>query len=374
MAGLIPATGGFVPQGEALQVACELVTASRNPAAPGYAEASQRLEQQMVDPGFMVHLCYVFARLTPQHLADDVRQLAGLVLKEGIRRAPLLSLDVQTQGFVRQELLVALVDPHSPAVRKTAGSVITSMCAVWGPAVAGGLRGWPELMPALYGMLDQALTQQQQQQQQHQHQPEAAAAAAAAVVVSAGGALSCVAKICEDLGALLELSVVTQLVPRLLRFFAFPDEGPRLSAVEALMHLGCWAEHDEVAARVLGPEPLNNYLAGLSSLTGDPSPRVRRAVCESLVELLQRAPGRLAPAAPSVVEFMLAASAGGGGGEGALEVAFAAMDFWIPCCESPLFAPGADFEHVLRGCLPTLVPLLMQRMVYSREEIDDFDD
>ena len=39
MAGLIPATGGFVPQGEALQVACELVTASRNPAAPGYAEA-----------------------------------------------------------------------------------------------------------------------------------------------------------------------------------------------------------------------------------------------------------------------------------------------------------------------------------------------
>ena len=173
MAGLIPATGGFVPQGEALQVACELVTASRNPAAPGYAEASQRLEQQMVDPGFMVHLCYVFARLTPQHLADDVRQLAGLVLKEGIRRAPLLSLDVQTQGFVRQELLVALVDPHSPAVRKTAGSVITSMCAVWGPAVAGGLRGWPELMPALYGMLDQALTQQQQQQQQpQQHQQQ----------------------------------------------------------------------------------------------------------------------------------------------------------------------------------------------------------
>ena len=124
----------------------------------------------MVDPGFILHICYVFSRLTPANLADDVRQLAGLVLKEGLRRLR-GNLDTGTRDFVRQELLVALCDAHSSAVRKTAGSVITSI------ALVEGLETWPHLFPALHQLLDGAAQQQ-------------------AIVAAAG--LSCIAKICED--------------------------------------------------------------------------------------------------------------------------------------------------------------------------------
>jgi hypothetical protein len=92
---LVAATDGFVPTPASLTQACELLTLSRNPADPRYAQAAAQLEVLLVQPEFLVHATYIFARLTPAHLPDDVRQLAGLVVKQGARTAPLAALPLQ---------------------------------------------------------------------------------------------------------------------------------------------------------------------------------------------------------------------------------------------------------------------------------------
>ena len=149
---LVPATGGYVPQPAALQTACEMLTISRDPRDPRYAAAAAQLEALMVTPEFLVNLVYIFSRCTPAMLADDVRQLAGLVVKTGAGRAPLKALPADVQQFVKCELLEALSDPASPTVRATAGSVVTALVG----SARTGVGAWPELLPRLVALLDAA--------------------------------------------------------------------------------------------------------------------------------------------------------------------------------------------------------------------------
>ena len=170
---LVPAQNGFVPSPESLKSVCEMLTISRDPTDGRHAQASAQLYELMVQAEFLIHLTYTFTRLTPTHIPDDVRQLAGLCLKQGVSRAPLRSLPTEVQSFVRAELLLALADPHSPAVRKTAGSVISTLAS--SNRIAGGLAAWPELVPSLFGLLDASATGAGEQ--------------------GAAGALSCLSKV-----------------------------------------------------------------------------------------------------------------------------------------------------------------------------------
>lgn len=54
-------------------------------------------------------------------------------------------------------------------------------------------------------------------------------------------------------------------------------------------------------------------------------------------------------------------------------MAIAAMDFWIPCCKCHLMCPGSDEEGLLIGLLPRLIPVLLQGMCYTEEEIAEFE-
>jgi len=336
---LVPASNGFIPTSELLTQACEMLTVARNPMDPRYAAASASLETLMVQGEFMVHLTYIFARLTPAHLPDDVRQLAGLVLKQGVVRAPLKALAPDVQAMVKVELLEALSDAHSTAVRRTAGTLVTTLAS--SSRAAGGIAAWPELLPWLFGLLDAA-----------------AHGASEGAMRGAAGALGCLAKLCED--GRMDSPTVDALVPRLVAFFGSPDAEARLHAVVAMQQL------------VGEPHPegrLDAYLAALSGLSADADSRVRRAVCQSIVVLAERSPETLVPGLASVVEFMLHASK-----DATPEVAVAALDFWIPCCECPLLGEGSDKEEVLAAALPRLVPLLLGGMRFSSEEVADLEE
>lgn len=286
MSSLAAATGNFVPSPENLQNACELLTISRNPMDPRYREASQNLENLMTQGEFIVHLTYIFSRLTQAHLPDDVRQLAGLVLKQGITLAPLKALPEDVQQFVKCELLIALSDVQSEMVRKTAGSVITALCSK--TRIAGGLAAWPSLLPSLFELLDPSVVST----------PEG--------MMGASGALSCLSKICEDYGWCMDEQTVNTLIPRLLPFFNCGDVNCRLSAVLAMQFLvsGIFAQSESM--NIEGH--LEVYLSGLAALTSDPDPSVRKVVCQSLIALFDCAPQYLLPVFPAVAEFMLHAS------------------------------------------------------------------
>ncbi len=61
-----------------------------------YGEAQRHLEAHQEDPSFLLALAYVLAQTTPEQVADDVRQLAGLLLKNYVLR--------HAQPFVRGEI------------------------------------------------------------------------------------------------------------------------------------------------------------------------------------------------------------------------------------------------------------------------------
>jgi transportin-1 len=72
--------------------------------------------------------------------------LSGLILKNNVKAHFHKFLPVVTE-FIKQECLSAVGDP-SPLIRATVGILITTI------ASKGELTSWPELLPALYTMLD----------------------------------------------------------------------------------------------------------------------------------------------------------------------------------------------------------------------------
>jgi hypothetical protein len=247
------------------------------------------------------------------------------------------------QRFVRAELVVALSDPHSATVRHTAGSVVTALAARNSRGSGGLASTWPELLPSLAALLDAA---------------QASGGQGSAALLGAAGALGCVAKLCED--GRLDAAAADAFVPRLLAFLGAPAADSRLPALVALLHL-CGPPMAAALAEHLGA-----FLQGLSALTSDPSGAVRKTVCACAVALLEAAPEVVAagPAFANLAAFMLHAS---GDGLREPEVATAALEFWVPCCNCAQLGAGTDAEPAFAAVLPRLIPLLLNvNMTSSR--------
>ena len=116
---------------------------------------------------------------------------------------------------------------------------------------------------------------------------------------------------CEDsadkLVADTEVKPLDFLIPKFITFFTHAHEPFRKYAVACVNYF-----------MLLLPEPLKGsmdaYLAGLNALTADPSAEVRKRVCQSLVMLLEVQLERLVPHMPQIIEYMLQAREGRGGG------------------------------------------------------------
>ncbi|CAN0143401.1 unnamed protein product, partial [Laminaria digitata] len=185
-------------------------------------------------------------------VGEELRQLAGLVLKNLVKTA-FKRLAPDAQAIVRERVLLAARDP-SQALRHTAGSVVTTIVSTT------RLSEWPELLPALVGMLESG---------------------------DAGlgdGALNALLKICEDSAEELNSEELgrplNQLVPMLLALFAHPKDSFRVSALKCMNSLIS-----------LSPQALlvnmDAYLEGLSKLASDPCASARRGVCEAMVLLVE---------------------------------------------------------------------------------------
>lgn len=237
------------------------------------------------------------------------------------------------QRFVRAELLVALSDPHSATVRHTAGSVVTALAARNSRGSGGLASSWPELLPSIAALLDAA---------------QAGGGSGEAALLGAAGGLSCVAKLCED--KRLDEAAAEAFVPRLLAFLGAPSPDSRLPALTALLHL-CGPPMATALANNLGP-----FMQGLSALTRDPSPAVRQLVCQCIVALVETAPEQVVPAFSALAEFMLHAS---GNSAQEPEVAMAALEFWVPCCNCEELGAKTVAEPAFLAVLPRLIPLLL---------------
>lgn len=134
---------------------------------------------------------------------EPTRSLSGLILKNNIK-THYNNLVPSVSNFIKQECLQAVGDP-SPLIRATVGILITTI------ASKGELTTWPELLPALCGMLDS---------QDYN------------VCEGAFGALQ---KICEDSAEALDADSANRpldiLIPKFLQFFSHSSSKIRSYAI-----------------------------------------------------------------------------------------------------------------------------------------------
>ena len=309
------------------------------------------MEQCRAIPEFNNYLAYIFAH--GHGLATEVRQSAGLLLKNNIRGPATFS-----ESGVKEAIITGL-RLSDRALRHTAGTCVVTLMAS-GSGGAGGTGGgsnnsssnnnnntssrgvvvvdassWPELPNALAQFLDSG-------------DPSAIE-----------GALDTVYKLYEEAVAVVEGETPPgsgqrpsdALLPRVLNHFHHPDAAIRALSVDVL----------NLAANYMPPalhHASARYLQGLFQLAQDPSPAVRKAVCLGLVQLTAMLPEKLEPHLNGIIEYMLASSQ-----DGDESVAVEASEFWSTYPES-----GLDVG-ILRPYLPRLIPVLLKNMVF-----DEYDE
>ena len=106
------------------------------------------------------------------------------------------------------------------------------------------------------------------------------------------------------------------------------------------------------------------YLRGLSQLAADPDAGVRRGVCQAICGIAEIKMDSVIPHLQQVAQFMLRATQ-----DANEDVALQACEFWSILCD----VEAQDAPHVfpcLEAMLPQLVPVLLNGMKYSQDEIE----
>jgi transportin-1 len=319
------------PSAEGLQQLLGLFRSSQSATNQQHRQIQTQLTQFNAIPDYNNYLVYILNQLKEEE--GPVRQMAGLQLKNNVKQH-WHTLSPEVQEYVRQNLLGSLGD-KSGYIRATVGTCITTVI------YSGGLEAWEQLLPTLYQMLDS---------------PE---------MEMVDGAFAALYKVCEDSPEKLAQDTKSRaldfLIPKFLQFFSHAMPKFRRFGVGCINHF----------VMLMPPclrAVLDQYVQGLFALATDTDPDVRKCVCQALVMLLDASIDKLEPHMGSVVQYMLQATT-----DSDENVALEACEFWSAICETQMASAA------LGGVLPQLVPVLLNGMVYSEEDIliydnDDDDD
>ncbi|OIT30302.1 PREDICTED: transportin-1-like [Nicotiana attenuata] len=310
------------PQEEGFKEICGLLEQQMSPTSDK-SQIWQQLQHYSHFPDFNNYLAFIFARAEGKSV--DVRQAAGLLLKNNLRTA-FKNMPPANQQYIKSELLPSLgaADRH---IRSTAGTIISVLVQI------DGVAGWPELLQALVNSLDSNDINHME------------------------GAMDALSKICEDVPQLLDSDIsglserpITVFLPRFLLLFQSSHASLRklsLSSVNQFIML---------MPKVLYLS-MDKYLQGLFLLANDPAPEVRKLVCAAFVQLIEVRPAFLEPHLRNVIEYILQVNK-----DPDEEVALEACEFW-----SAYFDAQLPPEN-LREFLPRLIPVLLSNMVYADDD------
>ncbi|CEJ82479.1 hypothetical protein VHEMI02539 [[Torrubiella] hemipterigena] len=278
---------------------------------------------------------------TPQDYAL-IRPAAGTRLKNNILedwdKIPANSLPL-----IKSAIMIAIQDV-SPSIRNPAAYAASSMIR------KGGVLGWPELLPNLVEIFNNTSGSQTTAAQE--------------------GAMSAMFMICEDNHKLLAREVngerpLNFLLPQLIAATKSPLVKVRTGTLKSI----------NIFAPVESQAMLNSIdelLQHLFVLATDPSVEVRTQVCLAFSTLVEARPDKIMPHLPGLVDYILTQQK-----DEDEALACEASEFWIAIGEH------RDLWKALEPYLSKIIPVLLECMVYSGEEIamlggqsddDDEDD
>ncbi|EDO04525.1 hypothetical protein SS1G_07008 [Sclerotinia sclerotiorum 1980 UF-70] len=171
------------------------------------------------------------------------------------------------------------------------------------------------------------------------------------------GAMAALSKICEDNRKMLDKEYQGQrplafIIPKLIEFAA--NERPRIRTL-ALTSLNIFIPHKPQALLV----SLDDLLNRLFQLASDPSNEVRRQVCRAFVQIVEIRPDKILPHIGGLVDYMIAQQRK----TDDEELACDAAEFWLTVGEHD------ELYTALGPYLDKIIPVLLESMVYSEEDI-----
>ena len=287
-------------------------------------------------PEYVNYLIYLFsAQSLPAGLAENesalftVRYSAAINLKNYLKKH-YKSLPKPILEYVQTSTLATLADPNGQ-IRSFAGTVITELVQ------QGGLLQWPQLLQELLALMRDGGNVSPHTQE---------------------GAMSALAKVCEDNRKLLDREIQGQrpldvIIPQLLEFTGNPNPKIRVAALKTL--------------RIFIPQKpraliqsLDIYLNRIFQLATDEVTEVRRIICQSFVQLLDTRPDLLKPHLAGLVDYIIYQQQN----QDDQELALDAGEFWLSIGEQ------TELRAEMQPYLPRVIPILLQSMVYAEEDVE----
>ncbi|KAK1656516.1 armadillo-type protein [Colletotrichum godetiae] len=239
--------------------------------------------------------------------STSVRSAAAIMLKNNVR-TNYKQIPESSLALIKMAIPLGIQDKNSQAVS-------------W---------SWPELLPQLLSLISNENGQVSNEGQE--------------------GAMSAMAKICEDNVKVLEREHNGQ---RPLNFFAPQSELPKVRA-KALTAINVFTPRKSQAML----NNIDSLLNHLFTLAGDQHPDVRRQVCHAFVQLVETRPDKLQPHIAGLVDYIITQQKSDDE-----DLACEAAEFWLAVGEHE------DLWRSLTPYLDKIIPVLLECMVYSGEDI-----
>jgi HEAT repeat protein len=293
------------------------------------------LQQAKSSPDINSYLAYIFsssqqpAGLQYQdHEFHLIRAAAAVMLKNNVK-SDWKSIPESSLQLIKLAVPMCLQDKHSQ-IRHLAGYIATEIIR------RAGLLGWPELLPQLLEMVENSSGQV----------PD----------VAQEGAMSAMAKICEDNHKLLTKEVNGQRpLNYLLPHFIAATKSPLVKVrIDALTAINVFTVRNSQAML----NSIDELLQHLFILSSDQNTDVRRQVCRAFVHLVETRPDKLQPHIGGLVDYILTQQRSDDE-----DLACEAAEFWLAVGEHD------NLWQALQPFLQKIIPVLLECMVYSGEDI-----
>ncbi|ODV85828.1 hypothetical protein CANARDRAFT_27913 [[Candida] arabinofermentans NRRL YB-2248] len=312
------------PDPEALKQLWLILAGTLAPEASVRLEATKGIENAKLQPQFNNYLLHILVNC--QTVEPAIRASAGLLMKNDLVKNFKFQQNDLKQHILT-ELPKGLLDSEN-MVRNITGNVITSLF------MTTGVKEWPNILPNLMEL----------------------ASGAAGTIQSQEGAMSCLAKICEDSSISLDRDYngerpVNFMIPRFLELCQSPEAKIRMYSLTCLNQFLLLKTQSILLH-------LDDYMARLYYLTADPDTSVRTKVCTAYANILDARPDKLLANLEFVVYYCITSMKDEND-----ELALEACEFLLGLSTSDISV------ELIRPMLSNIVSILLEKMVYSEMEV-----
>lgn len=319
------------PDSTALGQLHHILGGTLSPHSEERRQATDALSHAKSQADFNNYLVYILVTEDP-NTPSQIRAAAGLSLKNSVQK----DFHIGTNAYLLSTVLRGLLSSDT-LVRNITGTVITTLFAQL------GVKGWPAVIPELVTLAETGSTPSRE---------------------GATGALS---KICEDSGHILNAEYdgtrpLDVMVPKFLELLGNLESAKvRANSLASLNHI---AELKTQSFYV----HLETFLQRLFILASDQDKSVHRNVCAAFIVILENRPDQLIPHLEGVIQYVIHSITSDADDEVKLE----ACEFLFTlagCMDIP--------TYIIEPHLKLIIPVILQAMVYSEEEIfmlDTSDD